>query len=66
MSLGGLRESFGELCCVHEILQGTFMLPLDYCHEAGVASRPGVKRLSTIAMGASDELSGNEGCARWF
>ena len=25
-----------------------------------MASRPGVKRLSTIAMGASDELSGNE------
>jgi hypothetical protein len=38
------------------------MLPWDYCHEAGVASRPAVKRFLTIAMGASDELSGNEGC----
>ena len=30
----------------------------DICHEAGVAGRSAVKRFLTIAMGASDELSG--------
>jgi hypothetical protein len=30
----------------------------DICHEAGVAGRDAVKRFMTIAMGASDEISG--------
>jgi len=30
----------------------------DICHEAGVASRASVKHFLTVAMGASDEVSG--------